>query len=69
MPDFSRLSDGSERILDLRPMSEGKPALVLAPNGWISFDGTLGQIFDSKPLTKEEIENLIAKGILSQEYK
>lgn len=56
MADFGRLSDG--RIIDLRPMDTGKWAKVLTPEGWKDFEGTLGQITDSKPLTKEEIDSL-----------
>ncbi|MBW1689535.1 MAG: hypothetical protein JRF35_03790 [Deltaproteobacteria bacterium] len=61
-PDFSRLSDGTDRILDLSPMDSGSWPLVFNPSkpleGWVSFEGTLGMITDSKPLTEKEVEKL-----------
>lgn len=55
---FSRLPDG--RILDIRPWGEHKPAVVLNVDGtWTPFNGTLGEIFDSKPsLTETEVREL-----------
>ena len=55
--DFSRLKDG--RVLDLRPMdSGGNPLVFSSDKGWTDFEGTLGVVTDSKPLTDEEAADL-----------
>jgi hypothetical protein len=60
---YSELEDG--RILDCKPMKEGDFPLVSARDGkWKTFEGTLGDIFDSVPFTEEEIEDLRKQGIL-----
>lgn len=57
MDDFSRLADG--RVLDSRPMDDGSWPLVFNPRrGWETFEGTLGEITDSKPITEEEAKAL-----------
>lgn len=61
---LSRLSDG--RLLDVSPMASRKPPVVLNSSGWASFEGTLGEVTDSRPLSKEEIARLVAAGALSQ---
>lgn len=58
--ETSQLTFGSSiqyvapRVGDLRPMGEGKDALVFDNGSWVPFSGVLGQIFDAKPLTDEE---------------
>jgi|GEM_PF-2958585 len=49
---LSRLADG--RLLDIG----GSFPKVLTPNGWVDFDGRIGDISDSVPLTNEEIDAL-----------
>jgi len=51
-PNFCLLEAG--KVVDLRPMGEGKDALVFDNGSWVPFSGVLGQIFDAKPLTDEE---------------
>lgn len=58
MADFGRLVDG--RVIDLRPMDDGGSwPLVFNPGrGWETFEGILGEITDSKPITEEEAKAL-----------
>ncbi|MEW6047825.1 MAG: hypothetical protein AB1609_15325 [Bacillota bacterium] len=66
MADFGVLWDG--RVLDLRPMAFGGWPVVFNPASrtWASFEGTLGAVADSRPITAEEAAALTSGSILSQ---
>ncbi len=64
MADFGLLGDG--RVIDLRPMDEGKGVRVFDNDSWIPFEGTLGKVTDSKPLTAEEAAALTSSETPSQ---
>lgn len=61
---YCRMPDG--KLIDLSPMAEGKGVLILSDTGWIPYDGTLGSIFDAKPLTEKETEELENKGVIKR---
>ncbi|MCK6467743.1 MAG: hypothetical protein L6Q53_06070 [Candidatus Brocadia sinica] len=55
---FSRLTSGkfSGMVLDVGENSDFPK--VLTPSGWVKFEGTGGDIFDSIPLKDSEVETL-----------
>jgi hypothetical protein len=64
MADFGLLWDG--RVIDLRPMDFGGWVAVWTGSSWDIFEGTLGAVADSKPLTAAEAASRVPAGILSQ---
>jgi hypothetical protein len=54
--DFGILESG--KVIDLRPMESGKSPLVFVDGSWIEFEGTIGEISESRPITEEEALSL-----------
>ncbi len=52
MGEFFITRDG--RLLDSAPLKDGKGILVFDDGAWVPWKGTVGQWFDSIPVTAEE---------------
>lgn len=56
--EFIELEDG--RVMDIRPMAEGKAAVVLTPSGPIPYKGDAGEIFLGTPIEPSTVVDLVS---------
>ena len=56
------LKDGT--LVDIRPNSDGKPALEYKDGKWEVYSGDSAELFLGRDLTDSEIRDLISKGII-----
>lgn len=57
--DFGLLDGG--RVVDLRPMGEGRAALVWNGSGWEPYTGYTGSLLDARPVTEQTALRIIAE--------
>lgn len=57
--EFGLLKNGT--VVDIRPLEAGELPLVFKDGSWCTFEGKLGEISDSKPITEFEAMSLVSK--------
>jgi len=61
MSDFVLTRTGS--VIDFRPVEKGSSALVFSKGSWARFEGTIGDLIESRPISEKEANHLTGNDI------